>query len=100
MTQHSSLKNASVGVKHRNVLKRHERIRTLQTNENWKDRESVYKLPKLKLIKLKVKKTKTEKEGEGATAEGAGAAGLPQAKTEAAPKAPVKAAPEKGKAKS
>jgi small basic protein (TIGR04137 family) len=70
MTQHSSLKGASVSTKHRNVLKRHERVRSLQENENWEDRKSIYKLPKLKMIKLKVKKVKEAKESE-ATAEGA-----------------------------
>ncbi|MBI4368116.1 MAG: small basic protein [Candidatus Omnitrophica bacterium] len=99
MTQHSSLKNASVGTKHRNVLKRHERVRTLQTNEKWNDRQSVYKLPKLKLIKLKVKKAKADKAEETAGTEGGAAGAVPQAKPEAAPKASAKASPEKGKTK-
>lgn len=85
MTQHSSLKSASVGAKHRNVLKRHERIRVLQTNDQWSGRQSVYKLPKLKLIKLRVKKAKSGKEGE---AQGEGAAAS-QAPTEGSPPKPV-----------
>lgn len=72
MSQHSSLKSSSVDKKHRNVLKRYERIRLLKEGEKWNDRETVYKLPKVKLIKLKVKKTK-EKAEEGEA--GAGAAG-------------------------
>ena len=64
MSQHSSLKSDSVGVRHRNVLKRHERIRTLQENDGLGERKSAFRLPKLKLIKLKVKKTKSPKEGE------------------------------------
>jgi small basic protein (TIGR04137 family) len=74
MTQHSSLKIDSVGKRHRNVLKRHERIRVLVGNDEKKENEpkSVYKLPKMKLIKLKVKKEKSAKE-EAVTAEGAAA---------------------------
>ncbi|MBI4372977.1 MAG: small basic protein [Candidatus Omnitrophica bacterium] len=62
MSQHSSLKADTVGKRHRNVLKRHERIQTLQDTEAWGNRQSIYKLPKLKLIKLKVKKEKSSKE--------------------------------------
>lgn len=70
MTQHSSLKGTAVGVRHRNVLKRHERIQVLQSEEKWGNRASVYKLPKMKLIKIKMKKTKAKQEGES-PAEGA-----------------------------
>ncbi len=78
MSQHSSLKAASVSVKHRNVLKRYERIRTLHDNEKWGERKSIYKLPKLKMIKLKVKKIKEAKE----TAAQAGASTDPAAQTQ------------------
>ncbi|MBI4357869.1 MAG: small basic protein [Candidatus Omnitrophica bacterium] len=94
MTQHSSLKSASVGARHRNVLKRHERIRVLQTNDQWGNRHSVYKLPKLKLIKLKLKKVKTEKEGEAQT-EGAA---IPQTPQEGSQKPAAKSSAEKTKA--
>lgn len=86
MTQHSSLKVASVGRRHRNVLKRHERVRNLQETDRWSDRQSVYKLPKLKLIKLKVKKEKAAKEEE-ASQTGA-APGTAEAPTEASKKPP------------
>lgn len=95
MTQHSSLKNTSVGNRHRNVLKRHERIRTLQGSDMWGDRQSVYKLPKQKLIKLKVKKVKTEKEGE-TTAEGSQT--VPETPT-AQKSSSEKSSPEKAKGK-
>ena len=94
MSQHSSLKADTVGKRHRNVLKRHERIQTLQDSETWGGRQSVYKLPKLKLIKLKVKKTKSGKE----EASGEGAAATP-AQGEAAQKQPQKPAPEQAKGK-
>ena len=84
MSQHSSLKSDSVGARHRNVLKRHERIRSLQDADTWGSRQSAFKLPKVKLIKLKVKKSKGGKEAGEAPAEGA--AGTPQVVVEAAAK--------------
>ncbi len=75
MTQHSSLKVASIGARHRNVLKRHERITKLKDAEDLGNRNSAYKLPKVKLIKLKVKKAKGKEEA----AEAAGTAGAPAA---------------------
>ena len=92
MTQHSSLKAVSVGKRHRNVLKRHERIRTLKDLDTWGERHSVYKLPKQKLIKLKVRKAKSEKEGEAAAGEGTPA---PQVQATGTP--PQKASSEKPK---
>ena len=96
MSQHSSLKTASVGARHRNVLKRHERISELQKNEKWGDRQSAFKLPKLKLIKLKVKKAESAKEGE-TPAEGSAQAATPQ--TQAQTPAAQKPATEKSKGK-
>ncbi len=61
MSQHSSLKVSSVGVKHRNVFKRHERLKKLQQDGKWQERQSVLSLPKIKSIKIKVKKAKSEK---------------------------------------
>ena len=59
MTQHPSLKGSKTGVKFRAVLKRFEKIKELAVNDKWKeDKDSVYKLPKLRRIKFKVKKTK------------------------------------------
>lgn len=71
MSQHPSLRVDSVGVKHRNVLKRLERIKKLQDEGKWEDARSVYNLPKIKSMKVKVKKGGGKKEGE----EGAAAAG-------------------------
>lgn len=95
MSQHSSLKSDSVGKRHRNVLKRHERIQVLQDSDTWGERKSIYKLPKLKLIKLKVKKAKGEKE-EAAAAEGETAT---PAQGEAPPKQASKPAAEQPKTK-
>ena len=86
MSQHTSLKVSSVGVKHRNVLKRHERIRKLQEMAKWDERKSVLGLPKVKSMKIKVRKAKSEK----ATDEkpGAAPAESPQAAAQSA-KAPA-----------
>ncbi|OGW82170.1 MAG: hypothetical protein A3G33_10615 [Omnitrophica bacterium RIFCSPLOWO2_12_FULL_44_17] len=87
MSQHSSLKNAEGSRKHRNVLKRYERIRKMQETDKWNDRGSIYKLPKIKMIKLKVKKVK-EKPEEAAVPGAEGQAAAPVAAKQAA-KAPA-----------
>jgi small basic protein (TIGR04137 family) len=86
MSQHPSLRVDSVGVKHRNVLKRYERIKRMQAEDRWGDRSTALNLPKLKSIKVKVKKTK-EVPAEGAAAATPGAAPAAAAKAPAAPKA-------------
>jgi len=67
MSQHSSLKLKALSGRHRNVLKRYERIRKLQQDERWQDGMSAYGLPKVKSVKVKVKKAKAA----GPKAEGA-----------------------------
>ncbi len=71
MSIHSSLRVDKVGSRHRNVLKRYERIKKLKSNEAWSEDKSVYGLPKVKSQKLKTKKTKAaaEKTGEEAKKE-------------------------------
>jgi small basic protein (TIGR04137 family) len=78
MSQHSSLRIDKVGTRHRNVLKRYERIEKLKKVERWQDGDSVLGLPKVKSQKIKAKKSKGEPEkaaGEAA----AGAAGAAKA---------------------
>ena len=67
MSQHPSLRVDSVGIKHRNVLKRFERIKKILNEGEWPDEQSIYNLPKFKSIKLKVKKggRKEKEEEEG-----------------------------------
>jgi len=55
MSQHPSLKVDSVGLKHRNVLNRLERVKKMKQDEKWTDDRSIYNLPKIKSIKIKVK---------------------------------------------
>src|SRR3989344_127454 len=103
MSQHSSLKASAVGVSHRNVLKRHERVRNLKESEKWGARESVYNLPKLKLLKIKVKKEKAAKEtaasaeGNAAPAQAAPTAGKAPAGAKQPEKAKAENPKEKGK---
>lgn len=88
MSQHRSLHVDSVGTKHRNVLKRYERVRKLQDLNKWQERESAFGLPKVKSLKIKVKKVKEVAAAEGAAApEGIAPAGAPAAKV--AVKAPA-----------
>ena len=95
MSQHPSLREDSVGAKHRNVLKRFERVNKLQETNKWGSKNSAFGLPKVKSIKIKVKKTK-ETPAEGA----AGTAAVPAAgaKPAAAPAGKVAAPAAKGAA--
>jgi len=88
MSQHPSLKTSRAGKKHRTVLKRYERLSALKEKGIFKDGDSVFGMPKLKIVKIKIKKEKAEekpKEGEVAATV---AAPVPEtAKKEAAHKA-------------
>lgn len=101
MSQHPSLRIKSAGSKHRNVLKRYERIKKLAESEKWDpEKDSVFNLPKVKSQKMKAKSTKAAKEGEGEAAAGAAAPAAttptPTPSTTAKPSA--KPSPKKGKA--
>lgn len=89
MSQHSSLKIDPTRTRHRNVLKRHERIQRLIETEKWNDRPSAFGLPKVRSMKIKVKKVKEKPEGAEAakaTAAPAGAAAPAAASAPAADK--------------
>ena len=92
MSQHRSLRIDSVGVKHRNVLKRGEKVKRLEEEGKWdKVSSSAYKLPKVKSMKIKVKGGGAkEKAAEGAEAKTAGAAGAKPAAGAAKPAAAAK----------
>ena len=83
----------------RSVLTRTERIKVLQDEERWKEDQSPFGLPKVRVHKVVIKKAKKAKEeakpeGEAAAAGAApAAAGADGAKAGAAPKAA--AAPKK-----
>ncbi|MBI2167061.1 MAG: small basic protein [Candidatus Omnitrophica bacterium] len=99
MSQHSSLRIDPTRTRHRNVLKRHERIRKLMEQDKWKDRASALGLPKVKSLKIKMKKIKEEKAAVGteAAAPNAAAAAQAPAPQAAAPAAKKKPGAEKAK---
>ena len=67
MSQHPSLKAGNKESKFRSVLKRFEKIKELAESEKWdEEKDSVYKLPKVRRIMFKVKKQKGPAEEEGA----------------------------------
>ena len=69
MSIHSSLR-ASGSNKHRSVLKRHERLKSLKDKGLWNEGKSVLGIPKVKMQKLKVKKEKVAAADAAATAGG------------------------------
>lgn len=101
MSQHSSLKERGFGVRHRNVLKRFERIKKMKAEGRWEDTLSPFGLPKLKSLKIKVRKVKSEVKAEGAAgttgAPAPAAAAAPAAGTAKAPAAKAEAKPKAGK---
>ncbi len=67
MSQHPSLKLGASAGKFRSVIKRHEKIKELAEKDKWdEEKDSVYKLPKVKRIRFKVKKAKSADEETGA----------------------------------
>lgn len=100
MSQHPSLRSSDKDKQHRSVLKRYERVRILKDKELWKDKESVFGLPKVKIVRFKIKKEKAvAAEGTEAAAAVPGAAtGAPAAGgAKAAPQAKGAGAKEAGK---
>lgn len=64
MTLHQSLKTSNRLMKHRNVLKKRERILRLMEEERWPEEEeaSAFNLPKVRNIKIKKGKGKPKEE--------------------------------------
>ncbi len=88
MSLHPSLKTSKAGKKHRTVLKRYERLSAFKEKGILKDDDSVFGMPKLKIIKIKVKKeVKEEKLKEGEVAATAAPTPTAPAAAKAAPKA-------------
>jgi len=90
MSLDGSLKGKSTLERHRNVLRRSERIAFLEDNEKWtQDKSSVFSLVKVAHRKLAAGKKAAKTEDAAATAEGGATAAAPVA---AAPAAGAKAA--------
>ncbi|MBM3252660.1 MAG: small basic protein [Candidatus Omnitrophica bacterium] len=62
MSQHPSLTISGKGKRHRSVFKRFERIKILKKEGKWKEKNSIFGLPKVKSIKIRVKKEKVQEE--------------------------------------
>jgi len=108
MAQHPSLRSQEKGKQHRSVLKRFERIKELKAKEKWNDGDSVFGLPKLKIIRFKLKKEKAAPaaaegaevlEGAAVAAEGAAPAGAKETKGAAKAAPAKKEAPKKEEGK-
>ena len=95
MSQHPSLRSSDKDKKHRSVLKRYERLKILKDKEKWDVKESVYGLPKVKIVKFKIKKEKAAAADAATTEAGAAAPGATAAAGATAKAAPAKAAPAK-----
>jgi small basic protein (TIGR04137 family) len=77
MSIDKSLRRKNQLARARNVLTRGERIKVLMDEERWKEDQTPYNLPKVKVIKVVVKKAKKAKEEEKPTEEGAAPAAAP-----------------------
>ena len=94
MTIDRSLRVRAGGGSNRNVLTRGERLQKLKDAEKWREGESVFGLPKVRVMKAALKKKKKAKAEEAA--EGAEGAAAAEGATPAAPaagKAPAGKAP-------
>lgn len=79
MSIHRSLKAANALERHRNVLTRAERIKSLKDQEKWEGTRSVFGLPKIAHRKVAIAKTKKAAAAEGAEGAVAAAPGAPAA---------------------
>jgi small basic protein (TIGR04137 family) len=76
MTMDKSLRMRRGLARARSVLTRAERLAQLTQSERWKEGDSVFGLPKVRVFKLAMKKKKKKKEvGEGEAGAAAPAAG-------------------------
>ena len=75
MTIDKSLKIRRGGSSNRSVLTRGERLEKLKETERWKEGDSPFGLPKVRVRKLVMKKKKKKKEEEEEGAEGTPAEG-------------------------
>lgn len=75
MSIHRSLKSKGKLKRHRSVLTRTERLDMLKNEERWQDGDSVYGLPKVRVIRVKRKKAAKEEKVDEAALTGEGIAG-------------------------
>ncbi len=65
MTIDKSLKRKGRLARTRNVLKRSERVTMMQSEDKWLEDQTIFGLPKLRVIKMVVGKKKKKKAAEG-----------------------------------
>ena len=93
MSQHPSLRSKEKNKKHRSVLKRYECVKELKEKEKWQEGDSIFGLPKLKIVQFKIKKEKAAPKEGAQPADGAAATPqAPDAKVSAQKPAPEKKA--------
>jgi len=84
MAQHPSLRSSSKSKQHRSVLKRFEKIEVLKKKGLWKEGEdSVFGLPKVKVVRFKVKKEKAAETAQATEAQTEETAAGTEQKTQA-----------------
>jgi small basic protein (TIGR04137 family) len=91
MSIHKSLVSSGRLKRHRNVLTRTERIATLEKDEKWTEDDSVFSLPKVRVIRIKRAQTKKKVAAEEEGAEVAKAETKTETKAKTATKADTKA---------
>lgn len=79
MSIHSSLRAGGKGKKHRSVLKRYERLKSLKDKNLWDESRSVLGIPKVKMQRIRVKKEKAAAETTQVSAGTPGTAAAPPA---------------------
>ena len=102
MSIHRSLKSKGKLKRHRSVLTRTERLEALKNEERWQDGDSIYGLPKVKVVRVKRKKAikKEEETPEAAAiAEGVPEGAAPETAPEASEDASAEKAAPKAKGK-
>ncbi len=93
MSIHPSLSSADKTKRHRSVLKRFEKLKVLMEKGKWLVGDSIFRLPKIKMLKIKIKKEKVEEKEEGAVA--TAATGVDTKATEATEKSKEEGAEKK-----
>src|SRR5271157_3877870 len=93
MSMDKSLRVRAGMTRARSVLTRDERIKRLTDAERWKEGDSPFGLPKVRVYKLEMKKKKKKAKEEGEEGAEGAAAGTAAAVPAAAAKAPAGKAP-------
>ena len=70
MSMHKSLKSKNQHLRSRNVLSREERLERLAQQERWKEGDSVFGLPKVRVQVIAPRKRKAKEEEAAAEGEG------------------------------